>query len=231
MSSLSTKNQIAILLRLAFLPPITVLFLHVPAGDYKWLDAWLFIIALEIISVSATIWLMKSNPELIEERLKGNFQKGQNKRDTGIILILSLFMLAIFPVAGWDYRNNFLMLGLPFKIIGWVLLFLSLLVLKNVMQTNTYLSRSIIIQEERKHKVIDSGPYSVVRHPMYSAVVIMTVAISLLLGSALSLIPGIISLIFLYIRAISEEKLLEEQLDGYKSYKDKVRKRIVPYLL
>lgn len=228
---ITKKMYVTIFFRMIFLPPAMMAMLHWPANDLYWLDGWLLVVFLTVVAFIALVWLLHKNPQIIVERLKGNFQEGQSKMDSLIVILLSLFMLTIFPVAGFDYRYNLFQLSIGFKVAGWILSFLSIWILAKVFKANIFLSRSIIIQEKHEHKVVDFGPYAIVRHPMYTGTMVMLIGFVLLLGSGVALIPSLFSLILIYIRAFLEEKLLTVELEGYNEYKEKVRKRIIPYLL
>ena len=175
--------------------------------------------------------MIKVTPELVIERSKGNFQNGQSRKDYNILICLIVIPLSIFPISALDYRFEIFMFGLVYKLVGWFLILISLIILYKVYTHNTYLSRSIVIQEEREQKVIDSGPYGIVRHPMYSATILMVFGVIMILGSGIALILGLLVSTGFYLRAISEETLLKNELAGYEEYTQKVKKRLIPYIL
>ncbi|MHA2503788.1 MAG: methyltransferase family protein [Candidatus Kariarchaeaceae archaeon] len=227
-----TSMKINMVARLILFPPIMTLFLHLPAQDWGWVDAWLYIGFFALCATAGGFWLLKSNPDLFRERMKGSFQEEQRRKDSIVVSFLSLVMLAIYPVAALDYRFDWLMFqGIAPRLFGWALMILSMYVLYRVMRENTFLSRSIVVQDEREQQVIDTGLYGLIRHPMYFGVVLLLVGSSFVLGSVISLIPVVASIVLLYVRAAFEEELLESELGGYKNYRKKVTKRLIPFII
>lgn len=220
-----------ILIRILLLPVSMAVLILWPADDWFWVDGWLVILAFTLLASISVIWLIKEDPNLVKERMKGNFQKGQRTKDTLIIIVLTIVMLAIFPVAGYDHANNLLQLYVTVKIVGWILFLISIFILYKVFKTNAFLSRSIVIQADRKQEVVKSGAYGVIRHPMYSAILVMIIGISLIMGSGLALIPTLLSGVVLYWRATSEEELLLQELDGYDKYQQEVKYRLIPKII
>jgi len=230
MTTIPTTMKINMIFRMLALPICLILMILWPANDWTWVEGWLAIIAITLIALIAVIWLSITNPDLIIERMKGNFQTGQSRRDTIIIIVLSLVMLSIFPLAGFDHANQWMPLSIWFELIGWFFFTFSIYMLYLVFVTNIYLSRSIIVQEEGQEQV-STGIYGIIRHPMYGGVILFTLGIVLIMGSGIALIPTLLSFILIYIRALSEEDLLRVELEGYTEYCEEVRYRLIPGVL
>ncbi|MCY3411856.1 MAG: isoprenylcysteine carboxyl methyltransferase [Candidatus Heimdallarchaeota archaeon] len=228
---ITSKMKLIILLRLLFVAPVLALLTILPSGEWLWIDGWLFILALTLMAIISVFWMIRRDPEMVVERMKGSYQAEQKSQDKLIVGLMTITFLAVYPLSGIDKRYDIMMLSLPYKILGWVLLLLSVYVLYRVLKENTYLSRSIVIQEERGQKVIDTGSYGWVRHPMYLGTMLMMFGTTLILGSLLGTLINFINLILIYMRAISEESLLKEELEGYSEYMTKVTKRLIPYIL
>ena len=205
---------------------ILALALFLPAGTIFWLQGWIYIAILIVFSISFIIYLKKYDPGLLKARSESKTTESWDKKVTGIA---NVFFLAIFIVPGFD-AVRFKWSSVPFyiNIIGFVGMGFSLFLFFLVSRENTYLSTVVEIQEERGHKVITTGPYRIVRHPMYLAVILLFLFQCLALGSLYSLIPWIGLIVSIVIRTIREDKLLHEQLEGYKEYAQKTKYKMIP---
>lgn len=199
--------------------------LFVPAGTVRYPQAWILMGILFIPMFLAGLVLMKLNPELLKKRLSVDEKEEEQKQ---VILFSGIMFIAAFAAAGLSFRFQFLMFPFPVTVIGTVLFLASYALYGEVLRENTYLSRTVEVQEGQK--VIDTGLYGIVRHPMYMAVVILFLSMPLVLGSLISFVIMLGCIPILVKRIRNEEKVLEEGLPGYREYKQKVKYRLVPFI-
>lgn len=204
---------------------LVALLIFLPAGSFYYLNGWLFLGVLFIPMFIAGIVMMFKNPELLKKRLEAK----EKEREQDIVVKLSgLMFLAGFVIAGLNFRFSWYSLPKGIVIAAAVLFLFAYILYAEVLRENTYLSRTIEVQENQK--VIDTGLYSIVRHPMYSVTLILFLSMPLVLGSVFSFLI-FLSYPFLIAKRIkNEEKLLENELKGYKEYKQKVRWRLIPFI-
>jgi protein-S-isoprenylcysteine O-methyltransferase Ste14 len=207
------------------------LLLFVPAQTLAWPRAWVFLGGMAAATV-ATMFYLRQQPDLINERLKGPLQKGQPVADK---LVLNLFVLSLCGVIAFiplDVFRLHLMggpgtvvslVGLALIIAGWWLAAIA-------MHENTFATGVVRYQEERNQQVIDSGVYSKVRHPMYAGGIAFILGICLWLGSYAAALLALIPIAVLGLRIEIEERFLRQALDGYKAYAERTRYRLIPYL-
>ena len=204
---------------------LIALLIFLSAGSIYYLQGWLFIGILFIPMFIAGVILIIKNPDLLKKRLNA---KEEEKTQQLIIKLSALMFIVGFVLAGLSYRYNWTMLPLWVSIVFSVIFFVMYGFYIEVMRENTYLSRTIEVQEDQT--VVDTGMYRIVRHPMYSVTLIMFLAITFILGSVVS-IPIFLFYPFIIVKRIkNEEKVLEEGLKGYTDYKNKVRYRLVPFI-
>ena len=201
------------------------LLLFLPAGTLKYTGAWIFILLLFIPIFIMGVILFIKNPELLKKRLDG---KEKEKTQKGVVALSGLVFLGAFIVAGLDFRFGWSYIPKAVTIAASVLFILSYLVYAEVIRENTYLSRTISVQENQK--VIETGLYSVVRHPMYAATIIMFLMIPLILGSWVSFIIFLAYPVIIAIRINNEEQILSKELAGYTEYMQKVKYKIIPFI-
>jgi len=199
--------------------------LFIPAGTLSYWNAWLFIGILFLPMLVLGIVLLLKNPELLQRRLKAKEKEEEQK---SIVLLSGLMFLVGFVVAGLDYRYQWLVLPKRVVTAAAVVFILAYLLYAEVIRENAYLSRTIEVQEGQK--VVDSGLYGIVRHPMYASTILLFLSMPLVLGSFLSF------LVFLFYPAVivkrikNEEKVLEQNLEGYSEYKKRVKYRLLPFV-
>lgn len=199
--------------------------IFLPAGSFKYYQGWILMCILFIPMLIAGIVMMIKNPKLLKSRL--NAKEKQKQQD--IVQKLSGLMFLIgFVLAGLGYRFNWYILPLPVVIIASVTFMLGYVLYAEVLRENTYLSRVIEVQEGQT--VIDTGLYAVVRHPMYSATLLLFLSMPLVLGSLYSLVVFLAYPFIIAFRIINEEKFLEKELVGYKEYKERVKYRLIPLI-
>ncbi len=201
------------------------LLIFLPAGTLAFTNGWIFMGILFVPMFLAGIVMMLKNPELLKKRLDAK----EKQKDQSIVVKLSgLMFLAGFIVAGLGYRFNWYILPFSVTIGGAIIFLLAYILYAEVLRENTYLSRTIEVQENQK--VIDTGLYGIIRHPMYSATILLFLSIPLILGSVFSFIIFLAYPLIIAKRIKGEEELLERELEGYKEYKKKVKYRLIPFI-
>lgn len=204
---------------------IVGLLLFLPAGTLRYPQAWLLIGILFVPMFIAGLVMMGKNPELLKKRLNAREKESEQRE---VILFSGIMFLAAFITAGLSFRFGWLMLPWAVSIIGAVLFLAAYALYAEVLRENTYLSRTIEVQEDQK--VIDTGLYGIVRHPMYMATVILFLAMPLVLGSVISFVILLFYIPIIIKRIRNEETVLERDLPGYTEYKQKVRFRLIPFI-
>ena len=201
------------------------LLIFLPAGTLNYLNGWIFMGILFIPMLIAGIVMMIKNPKLLAARLNA---KEKQKEQSIIIKLSGLMFIVGFILAGLDYRYKWLEMPQLVTYIACVLFLLAYLMWAEVLRENTYLSRTIKVEEDQH--VVDTGLYSIVRHPMYTATIILFLSMPLVLGSLISFFVFLLYPVIIIFRIIHEEKFLEKELIGYKDYKKKVKWRIIPFI-
>ena len=199
------------------------LLLFVPAGTLAYPGAWAFMALLFVpMLVFGTVLLVKS-PELLKKRLN---TREKERAQVIVILLSSLVFIAAFVLAGLDFRFGWTHVPMAVRVISAVLLLLAYALYMEVMRENAWLSRTVEVQQGQK--VVDTGLYGIVRHPMYLATLLLFLAIPLVLGSWVSFAVMLLTVPVLVLRIISEERVLAEGLEGYEAYREKVCYRLLP---
>ena len=199
--------------------------LFVPAGTLDYWQGWLFVALLFVPMFIAGVVLMFRNPELLRKRLEA---KEEEKEQKWVVALSGLLFIAMFVVAGLNRRYMWWMLPDWAVYAATGLFLVGYLLYAEVLRENVWLSRTIEVQEHQK--VVDTGLYGIVRHPMYAATLLLFLSMPLVLGSLWSF-----AIMLFYIPVISkrirnEEKVLEEGLEGYREYKQRVRYKVIPYV-
>lgn len=201
------------------------LLVFLPAGTLQFFEGWLFMGILFVPMFFAGLVMLVKNPGLLESRLNAK----EKQADQGLVVKLSgLMFLAGFIVAGLDFRFEWLTLPKGVSIGAAVVFLIAYVLYAEVLRENTYLSRTIEVQENQK--VIDTGLYGIVRHPMYFATVLLFLAMPLVLGSLISFVIFLAYPFIIAKRIKGEERFLEKELLGYKEYKEKVKFRLIPFV-
>lgn len=196
-----------------------------PAGTLNYIDGWNLLIILFVpILIMGTVLFIKA-PELLKKRLNG---KEKQATQRGVVGFSALIFLAVFIIAGLDYRFSWTRVPLTVKIVSVILFLASYAIYAEVMRENAFLSRTIEVQENQV--VVDTGLYGIIRHPMYAATIILFLSMPLILGSWIAFIVMLMYPLIIAIRILNEEKVLSEQLEGYVQYKQKVKYRIMPFI-
>ncbi|MBR4944333.1 MAG: isoprenylcysteine carboxylmethyltransferase family protein [Peptococcaceae bacterium] len=204
---------------------LVALLLFLPAGTLAYRNGWLFIGLLFVPMFFLGLVLLCKAPELLEKRLKSKEEATEQKQVVGLS---ALMFLAGFILAALDYRFQWTQLSDGIVLTASILLLFSYGMYMEVMRENAYLSRVIEVQENQT--VIDTGLYGIIRHPMYSSTIILFLSIPLVLGSGIAFVLFLFYPVLMVKRIRSEEQILEQGLDGYKEYKQKVKYRLIPFI-
>ena len=204
---------------------IIVILLFIPAGTFNYYNGWLFIALLFIPMFFMGIIMMIKSPSLLKSRLNAKETDDEQKQ---LIKISGIMFILGFIIAGLNYRFSWIILPNYIVIISSVIFIISYLLYAEVLRENEYLSRTIEVKKEQK--VVDTGLYKVVRHPMYLATIFLFLSIPLVLGSIISFFIFLIYPIIIIKRLNNEEKHLEKELKGYKEYQEKVKYKIIPFI-
>ena len=203
---------------------IVGLLLFIP-GTISYWQGWLFMGLLFIPMFIAGIIMLVKNKELLKRRLNNKEKEEEQKI---VILLSGLMFILGFVIAGLNFRYKWIILPDIITIIGSIIFTISYIIYAEILRENTYLSRTIEV--EKNQKLIDTGLYGIIRHPMYASTIFLFLTIPLILGSILSLIIFLIYPILIIKRIKNEEQVLEEKLIGYKEYQKRVKYRLIPYI-
>lgn len=204
--------------------------LFIPAGRWDWIEAWIYLIMFYIFITCEILIINKKNPEVLVNRMKmkkSSVSKPQGS-DKWILPLVSLVFIGIFLIPAFDVRYNWTTVPFYIELVGFTLLAIAFYILFRSMLNNAYASKVLDIRKESGHKIVDTGLYAVVRHPMYTGFSFMGFGLALGLGSWYGLILAIVLVILLIIRISFEEKMLVEELEGYTKYKEKVKYKLIP---
>ena len=197
----------------------------IPAGTLGFWNGWLFLGILFIPMFFAGIVLMFKNPDLLRKRLNAKEDEQQQK---AVLALSGIMFLSAFIVAGLNFRFGWLILPKWAVIIGAVVFLLAYLMYAEVLRENAYLSRTVEIQENQK--VVDTGLYGIVRHPMYCSTLFLFLSMGIVLGSVFSFAILLCYIPIIALRIKNEEKVLEQGLEGYSEYKTKVKYKVIPFI-
>lgn len=204
---------------------IVGLMLFLPAGSFSFWNAWLLISVLFVPMFLAGIVMMVKNPALLEKRLSA---KEEQKEQKAVIALSAIMFSAAFITAGLNYRFSWITMPAWSAYVSAGVFLAAYLMYAGVLRENTYLSRTVGVQEDQK--VIDTGMYGVVRHPMYSVTLLLFLSMGIVLGSPISFLILLLYIPIIVVRIKNEEKVLGEGLDGYKEYCQRVRYRLIPLI-
>ncbi|MGO5139865.1 methyltransferase family protein [Streptococcus alactolyticus] len=199
--------------------------LFIPAGTLNYPNAILLMVILFVPMFLAGLVLMVKNPDLLRRRLKVKEEQGEQRK----IIAATGFMFVVgFILAGLDFRLDWLPLPQIISKVSALLFLLAYALYAEVLRENTYLSRTVMVEEEQK--VINTGLYGLVRHPMYSATIILFLTMPLVLGSLIAFLVFLPYPIMIIKRLKNEEQVLSKELTGYTEHQKKVRYRLIPYI-
>jgi protein-S-isoprenylcysteine O-methyltransferase Ste14 len=207
---------------------ITAALLFLPAGTLHWPSAWAYLVLWLMTGTWSGLVLARENPDILRERMRPLRQQAQKSWDRPVLVAVLVGWLALHIVAGLDFRYGLSFVPIWLRVIGAVGFVLATYVFHIVMLENSYASPIVKVDTERGHKVISTGPYAWVRHPMYGGAILYFIGAPLLLGSWFALVIGLILIGVLGLRAVWEEQTLMAELPGYTDYAGRVRYRMVP---
>ena len=201
------------------------LLIFVPAGTINYFNGWLLCLLLFVPMFIAGIVMLIKSPNLLKKRLNAKEKIGEQK----LVILLSLLMfVGGFIISGLDYRYGWSNLNNIVVIISCIVFLISYIGYAEVLRENAYLSRTIEVQENQK--VIDTGLYGIVRHPMYLVTIFLFLSMPLILGSLYGFFIFLIYPLIIIKRLLNEEKFLKKELDGYTDYMKKVKYRLIPFI-
>jgi len=227
MSETSKKFSTPVLIALIiFADVMQAILLILLSGSFLWIEMWIYLLIFTIFMTYSLFWVRKNNPQLLESRTS---MKGSPRSDKIILSLLGVVCIVYFVVAGLDGgRFHWSVIPVLVKILGFIGVAFGLIIMFLVMKENAFASKVLRIDKEGGQKVISTGPYAIVRHPMYTGYLLMFFGLTIALGSLFGLIPTVIVTILIIIRILLEEKLLHEGLEGYTEYTEKVKYRLIP---
>ena len=220
-------KKICLLLTLKLISNITgvAIILFFSAGKLHYKTSLVFVILFTICALLYAIVMLFKHPDLLKKRLIYK----ENNTYQQIVIVLSLIIcIAILLAAGFTYRNDWLCLPVQRYYVSVGLFIVATTLYFNVIKENLYLTSEITVQDGQR--VIQTGPYKIVRHPMYTAMILFMLSADFVLGSILSLVLSLLFIPVLIMRIINEEKMLKQELTGYIDYTKKVKYRLIPYL-
>jgi len=201
------------------------LLIFVPANTISYWNGWLFMGLLFIPMFIAGLFMMVKSPELLRKRLNAKEKENEQKL---VVKLSGLMFLVGFIIAGLNYRYSWIVLPNIVVIISSVIFIISYILYAEVLRENAYLSRTIEVQENQK--VVDTGLYGIVRHPMYAVTILLFLSMPLVLGSVISFIIFLVYPFIIAKRIKNEEEVLEKELKGYSEYKKKVKYKMIPFI-
>lgn len=204
---------------------IVGLLIFLPASSLKYWNGWLFMILLFIPMFIAGIIMMIKSPELLKNRLNAKEKETEQKQ---VILFSGLMFIVGFVIAGLNFRYNWIILPSSVIIISSIIFIISYILYAEVLRENAYLLRTIEVKETQK--LVDTGLYGIVRHPMYTTTIFLFLSMPLILNSLISFIIFLIYPFIIIKRIKNEEEVLEKNLKGYKEYKKKVKYKLIPFV-
>jgi protein-S-isoprenylcysteine O-methyltransferase Ste14 len=201
------------------------LLIFLPAGSLQYWQGWLMVGLLFVPMFVAGLILMVKNPELLRKRLNA---KEEEKEQKSVVALSGVMFVAAFVVAGLNWRFQWVMLPEWAVWLATALFLFGYVLYAEVLRENAYLSRTIEVQEDQK--VIDTGLYGIVRHPMYTATIILFLSMPLILASPISFLIMLLYIPLIAKRIRNEEAVLEQGLKGYTEYKQRVKYKVLPYI-
>ena len=204
---------------------IVGLLLFLPAGTFVWRQAWLLLGILFVPMFIAGLIMMKRAPDLLRKRLDA---KEEEKEQKTVIVLSGLMFLAAFIVAGLNFRFRWIVLPVWVSWAAAVLFLLAYVLYAEVLRENVWLSRTVEVQENQK--VVDTGLYGIVRHPMYMTTLLLFLFMPLVLGSVISFVIMLLYIPIIAKRIRNEEQVLEGGLEGYAEYKKRIRYKVIPFV-
>lgn len=223
-AALSHKNLVvALIVRVGLFIPVMMLVLFVPAGTLAYWQGWIYLLVLLVPALAIFPWLLKNSPDLLANRMR---MREKNTTQQWVVSLSWLFLVAAYVVPGLDYRWGWSNTSWPVVIAADVLVVASYLFVLWVFRVNRFASR--VVEVTQAQRVIDTGPYAWMRHPMYTGAIVMYLASPIALGSYWAVLPALLIVPILVVRIIDEEATLRRELPGYAAYMEHVRYRLLP---
>jgi protein-S-isoprenylcysteine O-methyltransferase Ste14 len=215
------------ILALGVFVAVVGVLLFLPAGNIRWAKGWFFLLVFVLLTIGSSVYLWRTNPDIFVARSR--IHPGTKAWDKVLMAILLPSFFLIFPVAGLD-GGRFHWSNVPpvVVVLGYILLCAGFVFSIWVYRVNKFAEPSVRIQTERGQRVIDTGPYAIIRHPLYLGGLMMFTGVPPALGSFWALVPTAIATVVIIVRIVLEERLLQEELEGYKDYAARVRYRLIP---
>ena len=209
--------------------PAILLFL---GGDWRWTEGWVYSIVFYVLCSANLLYLYFKDPALLKERFGSPVQKEQKPWDKVVLLLFFIEFLVWFAIMPLDARRFHWSPEFPLwiRVAGALLLILGMALVFEALRENTFAAPVVKMQKERGQRVISTGMYGVVRHPMYAGAVLLFISTPLLLGSVYGLALGLLLIITIAARSVGEEAMLKQELEGYSDYTKKVKWRIIPFV-
>lgn len=204
---------------------MVAVLLFIPAGTWDYPQGWLLMMILFVPMFIAGLVMMKKDPDLLKKRLSVKEKESEQRL---VIISSGIMFFAAFIAAGLSFRYGLMMLPPPISVIAALIFLAAYALYAEVLRENAFLSRTVEVQKEQR--VIDTGLYGIVRHPMYMATVLLFLSMPLVLGSVLSFVIMLAYIPIILKRIRNEEKVLSEGLKGYAEYKIKVKYRLIPFV-
>ena len=222
---MSVKLFIEAIVKFIFGALIIGLLLFLPANTINYWNGWLFIGLLFIPMFVAGIVMMIKSPELLKKRLNAKEKENEQKQ---VLLFSGLMFLVGFITCGLNYRYSWIVLPNLVVIISSVIFIVAYILYAEVLRENAYLSRTIKVEENQK--VVDTGLYGIIRHPMYAVTILLFLSMPLVLGSIISFVIFLVYPFIIAKRIKNEEEVLEKELVGYSDYNKKVKYKVIPFI-
>ncbi|MFK4500673.1 protein-S-isoprenylcysteine O-methyltransferase Ste14 [Bradyrhizobium japonicum] len=198
------------------------------AGTMHWPSAWVFLATCALLGPLCGWWLYRVDPALLAERLRPVLQRDQPAADKAFMIVFAIAMLAWLAAMGLDRRTQFSDMPVALQALGLLLFVLSTLFILWVFRENSFAAPVVKLQADRAQRVVSTGPYAHVRHPMYSGMILFFAGVPLLLGSWWGLVMAPVIVVLFAVRIGIEERTLREGLPGYSNYMTRVRYRLLP---
>ncbi len=222
---MDVKLFIKAMIRMALGLAVIAALLFIPAGTTDYWQGWLLIAILFIPMFIAGLYMMVKKPELLRKRLNAREEQGEQKT---VVALSALLFIAVFVTAGLNYRFSWVLMPAWASCAAAVVFLAGYALYAEVIRENEWLSRTVEVQEGQK--VVDTGLYGIVRHPMYMSTLLMFLSMPLVLGSPVSFLIMLLYIPVIVMRIRNEEQVLEKGLDGYAEYKKKIRYRLIPFI-
>ena len=226
--SIPRSKLIGAFFYLLFFPAILLFF----GGDWRWTEGWVYSVLFYVMCSANLLYLHFKDPALLKERFGSPVQKEQKRWDKVVLLLFFLEFLVWFAIMPLDARRFHWSPVFPLwiRIAGALLLILGMALVFEALRENTFAAPVVKMQKERGQKVISTGMYGVVRHPMYAGAVLLFISTPMLLGSVYGLVIGLLLIVTIAARSVGEEAMLKRELEGYSDYMKKVKWRIIPFV-